>query len=98
MRHRPRQLPPQPFRRTSAVSRYSSYGGPLNQRLEKHPGESGFYLLPSGPDAFRCTGAPIDAAEKTLDLQYYIFEGDLTGKFILAHLLLAADRGVRVAS
>jgi putative cardiolipin synthase len=38
----------------------------------------------------------IDRAEKTLDLQYYIFHDDLTGKFVYDRLMAAADRGVRV--
>ena len=38
----------------------------------------------------------IDRAEKTLDLQYYIFHDDLLGKFVYDRLLAAADRGVRV--
>ena len=36
----------------------------------------------------------IDAAQKTLDLQYFIFRGDATGQLILDALTRAADRGV----
>src|SRR4030095_2962168 len=35
-------------------------------------------------------------AERSLDIQYYIFVEDDTGKLLLAELLRAADRGVRV--
>jgi len=38
----------------------------------------------------------IDAAERTLDLQYFIFRGDETGRLLTDGLLRAADRGVRV--
>ncbi len=38
----------------------------------------------------------IDAAEKTLDLQYFIFRGDETGRLLTDALLRAAERGVRV--
>jgi putative cardiolipin synthase len=38
----------------------------------------------------------IDAAQRTLDLQYYIFRGDDTGRMLTEHLLHAADRGVRI--
>jgi putative cardiolipin synthase len=38
----------------------------------------------------------IDAAERTLDLQYFIFRGDETGRLLTDALLRAADRGVRV--
>lgn len=34
--------------------------------------------------------------EKTLDVQYYIWEGDTTGRILLSALIRAADRGVRV--
>jgi putative cardiolipin synthase len=35
-------------------------------------------------------------AEKTLDLQYYLWKGDLAGQLLLWRALQAADRGVRV--
>lgn len=38
----------------------------------------------------------IKAAEQTLDLQYFVFRGDETGKLLTAAVLHAADRGVRV--
>jgi putative cardiolipin synthase len=36
-----------------------------------------------------------DAAQRSLDVQYFIWK-DMTGKVLLQHLLRAADRGVRV--
>jgi putative cardiolipin synthase len=36
------------------------------------------------------------AAQRTLDVQYYIWRNDTTGHLLLDELLLAADRGVRV--
>ena len=57
---------------------------------------SGFSLLGSGMDAFVARMALAEAAERTLDLQYYIFHGDLTGKLILDSVVRAAERGVRV--
>src|SRR5512139_77005 len=62
----------------------------------QHPGMSGFLVLGNGMDAFVARMALAEAAERTLDLQYYIFHGDLTGKLILDGLVRAADRGVRV--
>jgi cardiolipin synthase C len=62
----------------------------------QHPGMSGFHVLGNGMDAFVARMALAEAAERTLDLQYYIFHGDLTGKLILDSLVRAADRGVRV--
>ena len=37
-----------------------------------------------------------ELAEKTLDLQYFVWEADATGRILAAHLVHAADRGVRV--
>lgn len=38
----------------------------------------------------------IDAAQRTLDLQYFIFRGDETGRLLTDRLERAADRGVRI--
>jgi putative cardiolipin synthase len=74
----------------------TSLGEEFQAQPVKHPGTSGFYFLPTGVDAFAGRARLIDRAEKTLDLQYYIFHDDFTGKFLLDRLLAAADRGVRV--
>ena len=37
-----------------------------------------------------------DAARRSLDVQYFIWNKDLVGKVLLERLLRAADRGVRV--
>jgi putative cardiolipin synthase len=68
----------------------------IQPQLDSHPGDSGFYLLPSGIDAFVARILLIDAAERTLDLQYYIFHGDITPKLVVDRMLAAADRGVRI--
>ena len=74
----------------------TSLGKEIQAQAMNHPGASGFYLLPTGIDAFTARALMIDRAEKTLDLQYYIFHDDLTGKFVYDRLMAAADRGVRV--
>ena len=61
-----------------------------------HPGLSAVLPLPSGREAFGARIALMRAAERTLDLQYYIWHPDLTGHMMLAEALAAADRGVRV--
>jgi putative cardiolipin synthase len=68
----------------------------IQPQLDNHPGESAFYLFPSGVDAFVARILLIDAAERSLDLQYYIFHGDITPKLIVDRMLAAADRGVRI--
>ncbi len=74
----------------------TSLGKKIQAQAVNHPGASGFYLLPTGIDAFATRARLIDRAEKTLDLQYYIFQDDLTGKFLFDRLMAAAERGVRV--
>ena len=74
----------------------TAMGKKIQAQAVNHPGASGFYLLPTGIDAFAVRARLIDQAEKTLDLQYYIFHDDLTGKFLFDRIIAAADRGVRV--
>jgi putative cardiolipin synthase len=59
--------------------------------MERHPGLSGFCPLSSGIDAFVARMALAQAADRTLDLQYYIFHSDQTGKLILDGLLRASQ-------
>jgi putative cardiolipin synthase len=72
----------------------------LDQLFEKdaaqHPGESGFAIIRHGRQAFTARVALTDLAEKSLDLQYYIWEADATGGILAERLVRAADRGVRV--
>lgn len=61
-----------------------------------NPGMSGFELLTAGEKSFLRRLDMIVAAERSLDIQYYILENDRTGKLLLEALVCAADRGVRV--
>lgn len=61
-----------------------------------YAGKSGFYIIDSGLEAFEARAALIKGAVKTLDLQYYIVNADVTGKLLMDLLLKAADRGVRL--
>jgi putative cardiolipin synthase len=71
-------------------------GRDIKPLLAKHPGKSGFHALGPGTDAFAARALLVEKAEKTLDVQYYIWHDDLTGKVLHNRLLHAADRGVRV--
>lgn len=64
--------------------------------IAKHSGKSGFHLLSSGMDAFVARVGLVDLAERSLDVQYYIWHNDTTGTILVDRLLRAADRGVRV--
>ena len=71
-------------------------GGAFGAVVEEHPGQSGFHLLRSGTSAFAARAATAALAQRSIDLQYYLFHQDLTGKLLDHELLEAADRGVRV--
>lgn len=71
-------------------------GRKIAPMVAKHPGASGFYLLYQGMDAFVARALLADAAHRSIDVQYYIFHADKTGKLLAGRLLKAADRGVRV--
>jgi putative cardiolipin synthase len=53
-------------------------------------------LVQSNLDAFAARALSARVAERSLDLQYYIWHDDLTGRLIAGELVQAADRGVRV--
>ncbi len=57
---------------------------------------SGFQLLPVATGALEARLALVDGAERSLDLQYYEWHGDATGRYLIASLRRAAERGVRV--
>lgn len=74
----------------------TSVGRILAPVLNSKSGQSGFYMLGDGTDAFVARMKMADAAEKTLDLQYYIWHSDMTGVLLYDKLIQTADRGVRV--
>jgi putative cardiolipin synthase len=87
------------------VARKPSYASqnPMATRLgkaiyaeaAKHPGQSAFRVVESGLAGFAARVALIDAAEHTVDLQYYVMEGE-TAELVAGRLLAASERGVRV--
>jgi len=60
------------------------------------PNESRFIPVTSGVDAFFMRVALTVMAERSLDIQYFLWHKDLTGQILLKFVLDAADRGVRV--
>ncbi|HMI36449.1 MAG TPA: phospholipase D-like domain-containing protein, partial [Steroidobacteraceae bacterium] len=71
-------------------------GGQLAASSREHDGASGFRIISVGVDGFLVRVQMIDTAERTLDLQYFIFRGDVTGQLIIDALRRAASRGVRI--
>lgn len=84
--------------RTSSYAIAHSAESPLKAHLALYipPGESGFHLLHSGHAALAARLALVQRAVHTLDVQYYLFHHDTSGKLVAAALLAAAERGVRV--
>ena len=81
---------------TFAYPKTTTVGALFQEAADKHPGLSGFSIIRQGGPAFMARLAMADLAEKTLDGQYYIWDGDTTGMILADRLLRAADRGVRV--
>ncbi len=79
--------------RNTADTRLGRATAPL---VELHPGRSGVLALRVGGDAFAARALLADAAERALDLQYYIWQADMSGTLLLDALRRAAARGVRV--
>lgn len=68
----------------------------VRPRVAAHPGQSGLHTLLDGREALAARLALADAAQRSLDVQYFIWNKDMSGKVLLEHLFRAADRGVRV--
>ena len=68
----------------------------VEPQLAAHPGESGAVMLSDGLDAFALRAATARHAGRSLDVQYYIWHNDITGRLLGRELWLAAERGVRV--
>jgi putative cardiolipin synthase len=74
----------------------TALGRKLEEQFIDHQGESGIFLLNNGLDAFVGRGVLTRLAERSIDLQYYMFHRDTVGRLMINELLMAADRGVRV--
>jgi len=74
----------------------TTLGRRFEAQAKVHPGLSGFRLLIDGTNSFLFRQEIAAKVERTLDVQYFIFQQDDTGKLVLQSLLEAADRGVRI--
>ena len=67
------------------------------QIASQHGAEvSGFRLLDSNANGLRYRLAVIDGAQHSLDVQYYVWFADAAGQLLMARVIAAADRGVKV--
>jgi putative cardiolipin synthase len=64
--------------------------------LAQHPGQTGVIMVPNGLDAFAMRAIATRKAGRSLDLMYYMWHDDLTGRLLAREVIAAADRGVRV--
>lgn len=74
----------------------TTLGREVGSRGPDDEGLSGHKLLRDGKDAFAARVLLARSAERTLDVQYYIWHDDLSGSLLLDELDAAAKRGVRV--
>jgi len=81
---------------TYTQAQTTQLGRAVAGQLALHPGLSGIYPLANPHAAFAARVDLARAAQRTLDVQYYIFRSDLTGTLLLEELHEAAERGVRV--
>jgi putative cardiolipin synthase len=62
----------------------------------EHGDKTAYRIISVGVDGFLLRMEMINSVERTLDLQYYIFRSDESGRLLTDALVRAADRGVRV--
>jgi putative cardiolipin synthase len=71
-------------------------GRALAPAVAGNPGKTAIHPLREALDAFAARVLLARAAERSLDVQYYIWHGDITGDLLCEALWQAAERGVRV--
>ena len=92
-------LPDNSLRKSSYVitdGESTSLGKAFKPEIEQHPGESGIILLGNGLDAFVGRAVLARLAERSIDVQYYMFHQDTVGRLLIKEFIAAADKGVRV--
>ncbi len=56
------------------------FGKLISPQVMVHPEKSGFHLLNNGLDAFVARVLLVRSAERSIDVQYYLYHNDLIGK------------------
>jgi cardiolipin synthase C len=74
----------------------TALGRQFQPEARRHTDLSGYRIINVGIEGFRARMELIEAAQKAIDLQYYIFRGDETGRLLTEKLRQAAERGVRI--
>lgn len=68
----------------------------VDAQITAHPSQSGIYVLDKGEDALLARAWLADHAQKSIEVQYFIWSTDNIGILASEALLRAADRGVKV--
>ena len=92
-------LPPQQGRTASTALTNTGetwLGKTVQPAAAEHPGESGVRGLSIPREAFAARVVLARYAERSLDVQYYIWHADTTGFLMFEEMWKAAERGVRV--
>ena len=79
-----------------ALAADTGWGRFLKTAAETNPGKSGVMPLKTGHEALAARLLLAKRAERSIDLQYYIWHDDTSGRLLLKALHDAAKRGVRV--
>jgi putative cardiolipin synthase len=74
----------------------TSLGRAIAPHAAAHPGLTGVHAMRDGREAFAARVLLAKSAERSLDVQYYIWHADTSGKLLAHALWQAAERGVRV--
>ena len=82
-------LPPEPALPASTAPFWTEISKPQS-------GGEWFYLLNTGDEALEWRLRMIDSARVSIDMEAFLWMPDDSGSQILEHILVAADRGVRV--
>ncbi|WP_096086253.1 phospholipase D family protein [Agaribacterium haliotis] len=86
--------------KTQSYSLPPQAGSPLAEYsknwAQENPGYSEVHLIDEGHPALAIRIALIDAAEHSIDMQYFLMKDDEVGALVSKKLIQAADRGVRI--
>jgi putative cardiolipin synthase len=74
----------------------TTLGRQFQPEARRHADLSGYRIINVGIEGLKARMELIEAAQKAIDLQYYIFRGDETGRLLTEGLRHAAERGVRI--
>jgi putative cardiolipin synthase len=92
----PAATQPKPVTRAVDYSPDAGLGKAFDALTKDRGGGSGFRLISTGIDGLTARLEMIDASQRSIDVQSYIFRADNSGNLVVQALLRAADRGVRI--